>query len=240
MPDSVSGKTTSGEELPNLYQRYPPYRENTAEHLPVRPHLHTACHSRMAHPTLSSRGLCFGGMRRGQTRRWSISQGESLSPSPKNPKDPCGLQAASRGPALRQPGQRGESGGCGSGVALGELPGPSEPTSPQLLAWKGSGGQTQELQCPQALQKAVKPTAAGGPGCSVHAVSLLCPQINHAQQTSRKQARDPGGDRGQLRGSWGPRATLKTRWPRPSQPVPKALCGHLPSTGSCRLLSSAL
>lgn len=55
--------------------------------------------------------------------------------------------------------------GCGSGVALGELPGPSEPISPQLLAWKGSGGQTQELQCAQAPRKAAKPTAAGSPGC---------------------------------------------------------------------------
>lgn len=99
------------------------------------------------------------------------------------------------------------SGRCGSGVALGELPGPSKPISPQLLVWKGSGGQTQGLQCPQAPRKAVNPAAAGGPGCSVHAVSLLHPQTIHAQQTSRKQVWDPGGDRGQLRGSWGPRAT---------------------------------
>lgn len=66
-------------------------------------------------------------------------------------------------------------GGRGGGVALGELPGTSEPVSPQVLAWKGSGGQTRRLQCPQAPRKAVNPTAAGSPGCSVHAVSLLCP-----------------------------------------------------------------
>lgn len=43
-----------------------------------RPHLHTACHSRMAHPTLSSQGLCFGngGARR---RRWSIRERASQS-----------------------------------------------------------------------------------------------------------------------------------------------------------------
>ena len=66
-------------------------------------------------------------------------------------------------------------GGRGGSVALGELRGTSEPVSPQVLAWKCSGGQTRRLQCPQAPRKAVNPTAAGGPGCSVHAVSLLCP-----------------------------------------------------------------
>ena len=66
-------------------------------------------------------------------------------------------------------------GGRGGSVALGELRGTSEPVSPQVLAWKCSGGQTRRLQCPQAPRRAVNPTAAGGPGCSVHAVSLLCP-----------------------------------------------------------------
>lgn len=111
------------------------------------------------------------------------------------------------------------SGRCGSGMALGELPGPSEPISPQLLVWKGSGGQTQGLQYPQAPRKAVNPAAAGGPGYSVHAVSLLRPQTIHVQQTSRKQVWDPGG---------GPRAAPRFMGPK-SDLCPRLSMGSSPA-----------
>lgn len=122
-------------------------------------------------------------MRRGWTRPWSVSKGDILSVLLQRL---LSTRMASRQPSEGQFHNGQDSvvsrGGRGGGVALGKLPGTSEPVSPQVLAWKGSGGQTRRLQSPQAPRKAVNPTAAGGPGCSVHAVSLLCPSTLSRRQ----------------------------------------------------------
>lgn len=111
------------------------------------------------------------------------------------------------------------------GVALGELPGTSESVSPQVLAWKGSGGQTRRLQCPQALRKAVNPTAAGGPGGSVHAVSLLCPSTLSRCQGNAYRTLVGTEYSSEVHGAQG----------RPSRPSGRHQAGLCPtlSTGPC-------